>query len=108
MPPAVIELIKLLGPMGFIMYLVWKFQHHTIPRLASENHAAQKQQREDFKDILKQQLQKFDEMQRTQQEFFQRIIEREQSVHENQTREIVSAVKDLAAEIHGRGQHGSS
>jgi len=106
MPPIVLDLIKLLGPMGFIMYLVWKFQHHTIPRLAAENHAAQARQREDFKEILQQQLAKFDEMQRAQMDFFQRVIEREQSVHETQTREIVASVKELAAVIRDRDATG--
>lgn len=95
MPPAVVELIKALGPMGFIMWMVWRFQSHTIPRLAKDNRDAQARQREDFKDILANQLAKFDEMQRAQMDFFRQVIEREQAVHERQTSEIVEAIRGL-------------
>lgn len=104
MPDMALELIKLLGPMGFIMWMVWRFQNHTIPRLAEENSRAQERQRSDFKEILGDQITKFDQMQKTQMEFFRVILTREQEVHTKQTQEIVDSVKDLTAEVRRVGQ----
>lgn len=92
MPEWALQLVESLGPIGFIMFLVWNFQHKTIPRLASENRAAQEQQRQDFRGMFSQ-----------QRDDFERILNREQEVHAEQTQVIVDAVKDLARDVRDAG-----
>ncbi len=85
MPEWALSLMQLFGPMGFIMYLVWKFQHHTIPRLVADNHAAQLQARADFRETLAH-----------QREDFRAIVEREQAIHEQQTDKIIQRLEGLS------------
>ncbi len=82
MPDIALQLIESLGPLGFIMWLVYRFQNFTIPRIVAENHAAQAQQRNDFKEMFD--LQRAD---------FKTIIEREQEVHKDQTDRIIKAIE---------------
>ena len=84
MPEWALSLMQLFGPMGFIMYITWRFQHHTIPRLVAENHAAMHQARNDFREILA-----------NQREDFKATIEREQAVHEPQTDMIIQRLNTI-------------
>ena len=83
-----LQFVQLFGPFGFIMYIVWRFQNHTIPRLAEDNRLAQAQQRADFKELLKE-----------QRDFFRENLKREQEIHSRQIQEMVGAIKELASKI---------
>ena len=79
-----VEMFKLFGPMGFIMWLVVRTTNYTIPRLAKSFENAIDRQRADFKGMFE-----------TQREDFKSIISREQDTHEKQTDRIISAIKDM-------------
>ncbi len=79
----VVELVKLFGPMGFIMWIVWRTTNHTIPRLAKSFEDALDRQRADFKEMIERQRADFKEM-----------IAREQQTHENQTDRIITAIEE--------------
>lgn len=102
MPDWAMSLVQLFGPMGFIMYLVWRFQNHTIPRLAAENHDALARQRDDFKGILINAVDRFEKQALEQREFFHATLKREQEFHEKLNRELVDTVKELAGEIRSK------
>ncbi len=56
------ELIKVFGPMGFIMWLMWHNTTRTIPALVAEFKLSLETQRADFKEINAQQRADFARM----------------------------------------------
>lgn len=87
-----IELSKIFGPMGFLMFMMWRFQNDTIPRLTRESHEAQKRQRQDFRDEAALQRQDFREMSAQQRADFERMMKREQDLNAENTAKIVDAI----------------
>jgi hypothetical protein len=49
------QLVSALGPMGFVMWLVWRTTNHTIPRLAKSFEDAIDRQRGEFRETLTEQ-----------------------------------------------------
>lgn len=49
------QLISALGPMGFVMWLVWRTTNHTIPALAKSFEDSVERQRADFRASLTEQ-----------------------------------------------------
>lgn len=78
------DLVSALGPMGFVMWLVWRTTHHTIPRLAKSFEDAIDRQRADFK-----------EMAMHQRQDFAREMDRERAVHSAQMDRLATAVEKL-------------
>lgn len=78
------EAIKVLGPMGFILWLVHRNTTHTIPRLAKDYMDSQDKARQDFKEILV-----------DQRETFIREMQREREVHGQSVDSIVDSIKEL-------------
>lgn len=56
------ELIKVFGPMGFIMWLMWHTTTRTIPALVENFETSLESQRADFKEINAQQRDDFERM----------------------------------------------
>lgn len=79
------QLVSALGPMGFVMWLVYRTTHYTIPRLAKGFEEAIDRQRNDFKEIVAEQRQDF-----------LREMGREREVHTEQMDRLASAVERLA------------
>jgi len=80
------QLISALGPMGFVMWLVWRTTNHTIPRLAKGFEDAIERQRIDFKESLKE-----------MREGFFREMDRERETHTRRVDRFADAVEKLAA-----------
>lgn len=78
------QLVSALGPMGFVMWLVYRTTNHTIPRLAKSFEDAGDRQRSDFKEALN-----------DQRDAFSREMERERQVHTEQMGRLASAVERL-------------
>ena len=95
-PEVLTQLISALGPMGFVMWLVWRTTHHTIPRLAKSFEDASDRQREDFKEMFN--LQRHD---------FERILQREQEIRQIQIDAIMTAIRDLTIAIREDVRRGS-
>jgi hypothetical protein len=80
------QLVSALGPMGFVMWLVWRTTHHTIPRLAKSFEDATDRQRVDFKEIM-----------HDQRQSFQQEMEHEREAHTKQMDRLAEAIEKLAA-----------
>lgn len=87
-PEVMTQLIAALGPMGFVMWLVWRTTNHTIPRLAKSFEEAADRQRKEFKEMFQQQRNDFD-----------RILRREQEISQRHVDAMVKAIGDLTAAI---------
>jgi hypothetical protein len=92
MPEYAVELMKLFGPMGFIMWLVWRTTNHTIPRLANAFETAVGRLQESYIDQSDKQRADFKEVIQQQRSDFREIIEREQEAHAKQTDRLVEAI----------------
>lgn len=79
----VTQLISAFGPMGFVMWLVWRTTNHTIPRLAQSFEAAIERQRQDFGSMIQQQRMDFE-----------RMILREQEIHKEHVDRLVGLVSN--------------
>ncbi len=77
------ELIKVLGPIGFILWLVHRTTTHTVPRLAKESMEAQERARQDFKEMLTH-----------QRETFLSEIQREREVYREHLDRIIETIKE--------------
>ena len=87
-PELLTQLVSALGPMGFVMWLVWRTTNHTIPRLAQAFEEAIERQRTDFKAMMKE-----------QRDDLHRFLEREQDTHMKQTDKMVKAIEELSKEV---------
>lgn len=84
------QLVSALGPMGFVMWLVYRTTNHTIPRLAKSFEDAGDRQRSDFKEALG-----------DQRDAFSREMERERQVHAEHMGRLASAVERLVIKKQG-------
>lgn len=78
------QLVGALGPVGFVMWMVWRNTNYTIPRLAKSFENATDRQRQDFKEMFNQ-----------QRGDFERILTRQQEIHESQSTKAIEAIKGL-------------
>lgn len=79
----VTQLISAFGPFGFVMWLVWRTTNHTIPRLAQSFEAALDRQRAEFREYLQQ-----------QRADFERMIVREQQVHQEHVDRMIELISN--------------
>ena len=79
-----VELIKVLGPMGFILWLVHRVTTHTMPRLAQSYLESEEKARQDFKEMLSH-----------QREAFTEEMHREREVHGQYVERIISALTSM-------------
>lgn len=56
------ELVQVLGPMGFVMWLVHRTTTHTTPKMAKSFEEVIERQRADFKDMLAQQRKDYERL----------------------------------------------
>jgi len=82
------ELIKVLGPMGFILWLVHRNTTHTIPKLAKDFKDSQDTARQDFKEVL-----------HDQREIFLQESQREREAHGQYIKQIAAAITSLKDSI---------
>ena len=78
------QLISALGPMGFVMWLVWRTTNHTIPRLAKDFESAMDRERSDFKEALAEQRTDFMRALEREREVFSKMVENIERSHEVQ------------------------
>jgi hypothetical protein len=82
-----VQLVSALGPMGFVMWLVWRTTNHTIPRLAKNFEEALDRERADFKSIIT-----------DQREDFRRELDREREIYFRQIGMLEKAVERFSRE----------
>lgn len=80
------SLIGDLGALGFVLWMAWRMTNHTIPRLAKSFEDATDRQRNDFKEMLKE-----------QRDSCATMMEREREVHGQHVDRIVETLKELRA-----------
>ena len=56
------ELVQVLGPMGFVMWLVHRTTTHTTPKMAKSFEEVIERQRADFKEMLAQQRKDYERL----------------------------------------------
>jgi len=79
------QLVAALGPMGFVMWLVWRTTNHTIPRLAKSFEEGVDRQRLDFRQMMTE-----------QRADFMRELALERELRERQMDRFASATEKLA------------
>jgi hypothetical protein len=77
------SLVSALGPMGFVMWLVYRTTNHTIPRLAKNFEEALDRQRMDFKEIIS-----------NQRADFARELERERDISKDQMARVFKSIEN--------------
>ena len=93
-PQVMVDILADLGALGFVMWLVHRTMTHTIPEMAKS-----------FLNAVQSIQATFEEMFKLQRTDFERIVQREQAFHEEQTNKVVQALEDLARHLENRSDN---
>ncbi len=106
MPPGtqmLIALVSDLGSLGFILWMTHRLTTNTIPRLAGQFEVATKEQRKDFKEMLKDQADAHQALLKEQREMFEERAKREEQLFLQTTERLASAIERQPPPIRLKG-----
>lgn len=86
----IVSLIGDLGALGLVFWMTVRLTNHTIPRLASQFEKTAEDQRQDFKEILKQ-----------QREDLLAALDRQEKSHHLEIEKLVDSIRELTIEVRG-------